>query len=67
MELAEHDKSPVPTEHSKNVERSKGAGAIAYPAIDVITTNAKKKFVQKYSSEQILFNLHVNLIFDNIR
>lgn len=45
MELAAQDTSPVPTEHSANVRGSKGAGARAYPAIDVITTNAGSKIV----------------------
>lgn len=48
IELAAPDTKPVPSEHNKNVVSSKGAGAIAYPAIDVITTRARKHQIFEY-------------------
>lgn len=41
IEFAAPETKPVPTEHKAKVVKSKGAGAMAYPAIEVITTSAK--------------------------
>lgn len=49
MELAAADTRAVPTPHSIKVDATKGAGASAQPAIEVITTSAgieKKIFKQ---------------------
>lgn len=49
MEFAEPDSKAVPADNMTNVLRSKGAGAIAYPAIDVITTRAKNIILNSIS------------------
>lgn len=49
MAFAAQDVKHVPAEHKIKVERSKGAGANVYPAIDVNTTSAKTNtFLHKY-------------------
>ena len=49
MALAEHDVRAVPTVARRNVFNMNGSGAIAYPAIVVITTNpAEKKKRNKF-------------------
>ena len=45
--FAEHEVSVVPREHNKKVPIWNGAGAIAYPAIVVITTRPEIKQEKK--------------------
>lgn len=49
MALAEHEVRQVPKDPSNNVLISNTPGAIAYPAINVITTNPEKKSTDQKS------------------
>lgn len=67
MELAAPDTRVVPTEQSRNVDNSNGAGAIAYPAIVVSTTKAaKRNHIIPNQLNGKSNHLQVNRIFDNI-